>query len=75
MVLRIQYLLVTIALFFSVACFFERPAFGYVDPGSSLVIFQGVSAFVTGSIFYFRRRLKALFIKPTTESKETRSSR
>jgi hypothetical protein len=74
MVLRVKYLIVTIALFFSVACFLERPAYGYVDPGSSLVIFQSVSAFVTGALFYFRRRLKALFIRPRTESEETRSS-
>jgi hypothetical protein len=74
MVLRVKYLIVTIALLFSVACFFERPAYGYVDPGSSLLMFQSVSAFVTGTLFYFRRRLKGLFIKPKTESGESRSS-
>lgn len=74
MVLRIKYLLVTLALFFSVACFLERPAYGYVDPGSSLVMFQSVSAVVTGALFYFRRRLKALFIRPSRESEDTRSS-
>lgn len=75
MVLRIKYLLVTLALFLSVACFLERPAYGYVDPGSSLVIFQSVSAFVTGALFYFRRRLKSLIIRPRIEAEETRSSR
>jgi hypothetical protein len=74
MVLRVKYLIVTMALLFSVACFFERPAYGYVDPGSSLLMFQSVSAFVTGALFYFRRRLKGLFIKPRTESEESRSS-
>jgi hypothetical protein len=37
-------------------------------------MFQSVSAFVTGALFYFRRRLKGLFIKPRTESGESRSS-
>jgi hypothetical protein len=74
MVLRVKYLIVTIALLFSVACCFERSAYGYVDPGSSLLMFQSVSAFVTGALFYFRRRLKGLFIKPRTGSGESRSS-
>jgi hypothetical protein len=74
MVLRVKYLIVTMALLFSVACFFERPAYGYVDPGSSLLMFQSVSAFVTGALFHFRRRLKGLFIKPRTGRGESRSS-
>ncbi len=74
MVLRVKYLIVTIALLFSVASFLERPAYGYVDPGSSLLVFQSVSAFVTGALYYFRRRLKALFIKPKTESGESGAS-
>ena len=74
MVLRVKYLVVTIALFISVACFFERPAYGYVDPGSSLLMFQSVSAFVTGALFYFRRRLKRLFIKSRTGNGESGSS-
>lgn len=74
MVLRVKYLIVTIALLFSAACFFERPAYGYVDPGSSLLMFQSMSAFITGTLFYFRRRLKRLFMKPGTGSGETGSS-
>lgn len=74
MVLRVNYLVVTIVLLFSIACFFERPAYGYVDPGSSLLMFQSISAFVTGALFYFRRRLKRLFIKPRSGSGESRNS-
>ncbi len=50
MALRAKYLIVTIALLFSIACFFERPAYGYVDPGSSLLMFQSISAFLTGAL-------------------------
>jgi hypothetical protein len=74
MVLRVKYLIVTMALLFAVACFLERPAYGYVDPGSSLLMFQSVSAFITGALFYFRRRLKGLFIKPRNGSGESRNS-
>lgn len=74
MVLRAKYLIITMALLFSVACLFERPAYGYVDPGSSLLIFQSVTAFVTGGLFYLRRRLKRLFSKPRAGSGEPRNS-
>jgi hypothetical protein len=74
MVLRAKYLIITMALLFSVACFFERPAYGYVDPGSSLLIFQSITAFVTGGLFYLRRRLKRLFIKPRAGSGESRKA-
>ena len=74
MALRAKYLIVTIALLFSIACFFERPAYGYVDPGSSLLMFQSISVFLTGALFYFRRRLKGLFIKSRNRSEDSRSS-
>lgn len=40
---------------------FERPAYAYVDPGSSLLIYQSVTAMVAGAVFYLRGRIKALF--------------
>lgn len=60
---KISYWVLTIVLFAAIANTFERPVYAYVDPGSSLLIFQGVSAVVTGAVFYFRRRLKALITK------------
>ena len=42
---------------------FEGQAHAYVDPGSGLLIFQGISAVFSGAIFYFRRRLKNLFVR------------
>ena len=41
----------------------ERPAYGYVDPGSGLLILQNVGAVATGILFFFRRRIKALFTR------------
>jgi len=66
MSIRFAYLAVTCALFFALGFCFERPAYAYVDPGSSLLIFQSLSAIVTGALFYFRRRVKSLFTKHST---------
>lgn len=63
MSLKVKYFAVTAALFVALGFCFERPAYAYVDPGSSLLIFQSVSAMITGTLFFFRRRLKALFTK------------
>jgi hypothetical protein len=58
--LRLKHLAVTSALIFFLALTLERPAYGYTDPGSALLVFQSLSAFITGSLFYFRKRLKKL---------------
>jgi hypothetical protein len=58
--LKLKYTVVTALFFLALAVSLERPAYAYVDPGSSLLLFQSVSAVVTGTLFYFRRRLKAL---------------
>jgi len=52
-------LLLVVALNFAV----ERPAYGYVDPGSGLFLIQNISAMATGVLFFFRRRIKALFVR------------
>ncbi|MEO6909975.1 MAG: hypothetical protein ABI158_03510 [Edaphobacter sp.] len=67
MALKLKYCALTIALFVALTFCFERPAYGYVDPGSSLLIFQSLSAIVTGTIFYFRRRLKSLFTRSSAD--------
>jgi hypothetical protein len=58
---------VTVMLVIALNFTFERQAHAYVDPGSGLLIFQGISATVSGVLFYFRRRIKNLFVR--TESK------
>lgn len=66
MSLKMKYFAVTAALFIALSFSFERRAYAYVDPGSSLLIFQSLSALVTGTLFYFRRRLKSLFTRSST---------
>jgi hypothetical protein len=60
MTLKIVYFAVTCALVFFLALALERPAYAYADPGSAVLIVQSVSAIVSGSLFYFRKRLKHL---------------
>ena len=67
MSLRARYVLTHVVLLLALGVFFERPARAYTDPGSALLIFQGVSAFVTGAMFYFRRRLKGIFSRARAE--------
>lgn len=71
MKLKLTYFAVTAALFLALGVFLERPAYAYVDPGSSLLVFQSVSAIVTGALFYFRRRVKALFGRSSTDVNNT----
>ena len=45
---------------------FERRALAYVDPGSGLMIVQTVGALATGAMIWFRRHIKALFLRGRT---------
>ncbi len=63
MVRNLKYFAITLMLFVALSFAFERQAHAYVDPGSGLLIFQGISAVFSGALFYFRRRIKNLFIR------------
>ena len=60
---RLRYFAITLMLFVALSFSFERQALAYVDPGSGLLIVQGISATISGALFYFRRRIKSLFGK------------
>ena len=59
----------SVALFllfcFSLMIATARPAFGYVDPGSGLLALQSAASVVAASVYFLRRRIRALFAKPT----------
>lgn len=63
MILKLKYLAITVMLIVALTVTFERQALAYVDPGSGLLVFQGISALVSGVLIYFRRRIKGLFTK------------
>lgn len=48
----------------------EHRAYGYVNPGSSLVLFQGASSVIMGTLYYFRRRIGSLLVKRNGSSDE-----
>ena len=60
---KLKYFALTLMLLVTLSFAFERQAYAYVDPGSGLLIFQGISAIVSGTLIYFRRRIKSLFTK------------
>ena len=68
MALKLKYAAVTAALFLAISFSLEQRAYAYVDPGSSLLIFQSISAMITGALFYFRKRLKSLFTRSSSSS-------
>ena len=68
MTLKFKRFAVTLMLLMALSFAFERQAHAYVDPGSGLLLFQGISAAISGALFYFRRRLKNLFVRSETKS-------
>ena len=68
MTLKFKRFAVTLMLLMALSFAFERQAHAYVDPGSGLLLFQGISAAISGALFYFRRRLKNLFVKSEAKS-------
>jgi hypothetical protein len=49
----LQWLFLVVAL--------QRPAYGYVDPGSGMLVVQFVGSVLSGGIFLLRKRLKQFF--------------
>ena len=67
MYLRLKYFAVTCVLILTLSMAFESRAYAYTDPGSSLLLFQSLSAIFTGGLFYFRKRLKSLISRSKLE--------
>jgi len=48
----------------------ERPAHAYTDPGSGMLIWQGLVAAFLGASFYFRKFFFKLFGKKPSDPKQ-----
>ncbi len=70
MTLKLKYLGVSFAWLVFLGLSMERRAYAYTDPGSTLLIFQSLSAVFSGGLFYFRKRLKSLILKSKEPEKE-----
>ena len=56
----------TLLAVFAFACVFvafQRPAFGYADPGTAFVALQSAASVMAACAFYMRRRIRAFFSK------------
>jgi hypothetical protein len=60
MKLHVYYAGLTLCMTVALLCFFERRAYAYIDPGSGILACQAISAFLAGTFYYFRRRVKLL---------------
>lgn len=60
---RLSSISLSVLFLLSIAFCVEHRAYGYVNPGSSLVLFQGASSVIMGTLYYFRRRIGSLLIK------------
>ncbi len=69
---KIPFYLATMFCLLALCVATERRAYAYIDPGSGLLILQNVGAAVTGVLFFFRRRIKAFFVR--TKPEEDKSS-
>lgn len=58
---RVADAVLTACLVLALTCLFERPAYAYIDPGSGILACQAIGAFFTGTLFYFRRRIRNFF--------------
>ena len=68
MAFKLMYWSVTLLFVLSLGLCLERRAFAYTDPGSCLLLFQSMGAVASGALFYFRRSLKRIFVRPELQS-------
>lgn len=47
---------------------FERPAYGYTDPGTGLLAIQAAGSALVATGWYLRRKILSLFHRPATKN-------
>lgn len=47
----------------------DKPAYGYANPGSSLVLLQGFSSVIMGAIYFFRAKIASFFRRTKAEER------
>jgi hypothetical protein len=56
--IRLIYVVLTISQCLLFLAAFEKPAYGYIDPGSGILLVQVLSSALGGVIFFLRKRLR-----------------
>jgi hypothetical protein len=54
------------------ALIFERPAYGYTDPGTGLLAIQAVGSAMVAAGWYLRRKIYSLFHRGETKPPEVK---
>jgi len=72
--LKIRFYLATMLFLVALCVATERQAHAYIDPGSGMLILQQVGAAFAGVAFFFRRRIKALFVRTKPAEDKTESA-
>ena len=68
---RIPLILLTLLCLLFANFALERPAYAYIDPGTGLLLLQNISGLAAGVLFFFRRRIKALFGRSSKNPEKT----
>ncbi len=74
MTARLRYFAVTVVVLVAFLTCSTGVAYAYVDPGTGLLVYQSITAFITGLVFYFRRRLKLLLFRGRPDSGKTQEN-
>ena len=56
--LRCVYAVLTVSQCLLLLVAFEKPAYGYVDPGSGILLVQVLSSALGGVVFFLRKRIR-----------------
>ncbi len=59
--MRCVYVVLTVSQFFLFLAAIEKPAYGYVDPGSGILLVQVLSSTLGGVVFFLRKRIRRYF--------------
>jgi hypothetical protein len=64
---RPAFVLFTLVQVLIVLAAIERPAYGYVDPGSGILVVQFVGSACSAGLFFLRKRIRQLFFPVKAE--------
>jgi hypothetical protein len=67
---RAVLLAIALVFIFSLAVASEQPAYGYVDPGSGLLLTQIIGSVFTAAVFSLRRRVVSLFRSGDSQNRD-----
>jgi hypothetical protein len=63
MTITLKYARATFLLLVALLFALERHAYTYADRGPGPIIFQALGAICSGTVFYFRRRIRCLLLR------------